>query len=133
MSAAKVLGVLWLVLALNGCDYGTAPDEADDPAYEVATGALSTYVRTFYVSNPDGKSNRVRLTASITSGTGQLVSMSLTDSSPVFIEYLGMACSGQSCVKSKSLSCRNYGSMRVDVEYTGSVRPRLQYYFTNCN
>jgi hypothetical protein len=119
----------------------TADDasERDAPldALQDLPPAPTSAVYPFTIFNPDGKSKTVRVTAEIKSGTGVVTSIGVRDSSP-FVEIFDMACDigalgSKKCQTFKyALPCQNYGNMVADVEYTGSVRPTLHYWFDNC-
>jgi hypothetical protein len=92
----------------------------------------ATRVKPFWVKNPGGDSYYLRLKGQISSGSGKIKSMSVSDTNP-FFEAFGLWCNSNYCKKYVNLGgCNNFGSMLVNVEYTGSVSPSLKYWFYDC-
>ena len=89
--------------------------------------------RIFYISNPNGKSYKLRITASIPSGTGKIDHVNIFGTDDPY-SMITVSCGGvQSCTSTQTLyGCINYGTVPVSVEYTGSVLPRLTYWFYDC-
>ena len=121
---------------------GASEPEASEPEARVndlqaAMPEPASAVYPFTIFNPDGKSKNVRVTAEIKSGDGVVTSIGVSDSSP-FVEEFDMQCQlgalgTKKCQTYKyGLVCKNYGNMVAHVEYTGSVRPTLHYWFDNC-
>ena len=105
---------------------------ADETGMADTDGAEFRAVQTFYnIYNPNGKSYLVRLTATIPSGTGKILGGTIWDNSPYFNASL-LTCNSKQCIQYKSLPCKDYGTMHVDVQYTGTVAPTLKYWFYDC-
>lgn len=148
--------VLALALMFASCDNSTDTPEGDNDVAEAEDGSTTDEVaadmssedgpsvgdekalktKVFYISNyyngKPHKSKAVKFTATIASGS--LAYLGLFDdyvNPPIELIRI-KTCTGKTCTYSKSLSCKNYGTMEVWVEYTGTVAPRLTYWFTDC-
>jgi hypothetical protein len=126
--------LLLLCAPMQACMYdSTEPDDVElNETIDEAQQALS--YRIFYVSNPNGKSNKLQVTASIPSGTGKVYGIHIFDISSPY-SMMDISCGGVvSCSGTRSLpaGCINYGSVPVTVDYSGSVAPKLTYWFTDC-
>ena len=123
--------VLLPVAPIQACQYeGSAPEDAEEEASE-ARQALS--YTTFYISNPTGRADKLRVTASIESGAGQVSAMHIFDINSLYA-MIDVPCGDASCMATEELyGCLDYGVVPVVVDYTGAVKPRLHFWFYDCD
>lgn len=127
-----LIPLLSLTAGCLSADEASEGSDVDSTANELALGG-GKYLKTFYVKNPYGKANRLRATASITSGSIKEIDI-FNMNSPYW--PIVKICGGTSCVNDAPLpgGCRDYGSVPVDVIYTktGTATPSLKFWFTDC-